>query len=64
MRSHNLGVVFEADNDSNFIETVINAHNDQNQLESWKVNVKSYIDKHSLENDIKPYVELIRCTQG
>ena len=64
VRSHNLGVVFEADNDSNFIETVINAHNDQNQLESWKVNVKSYIDKHSLESDIKPYVELIRCTQG
>ncbi|MDE0870868.1 MAG: glycosyltransferase [Flavobacteriales bacterium] len=63
VRNHNLGAVFEANNDREFIETVVSVWRSQDQYEAWKTNVNSYMEQHTLASDIQPYVELIRRAQ-
>lgn len=60
---YNLGVVFEADNDSSFIQAVQQAHSKKDLRATWVQNAKSYSSRLSLQQAITPYSGLIHKLQ-
>ena len=61
--THDLGAVFEANDDDDFIETVVRIQRTPDQCDLWRNNVHSYMRTHTLSDEIQPYVECIRQAQ-
>ena len=62
VRKHELGTVYEANNDDDFVKTVIRMHRSPNECDIWQRNALSYMDNHKLVDEIRRYEHRIRET--
>ncbi|MBV42276.1 MAG: hypothetical protein CL834_04515, partial [Crocinitomicaceae bacterium] len=53
--NNNLGVVFEADNDESFIQTMIDVHSRHEERGIWSRNALEFTKKHTLAKVVAPY---------
>lgn len=60
---YDLGVVFEADNDSSFIQAIQKVYLNEDLRANWVQNAKSYLSHLSLQKAVSPYSELIHKLQ-
>ena len=62
VRKNELGAVYEANNDDDFVKTVIRMHRSPNECDIWQRNALSYMDNHKLVDEIRRYEHRIRET--
>ena len=60
---YELGVVFEADKDSSFIQAIQQVYLNEGLRATWGQNAKSYLSELSLQKAVSPYSRLIHMLQ-
>ena len=60
---YELGVVFEADKDSSFIQAIQQVYSNEGLRATWGQNAKSYLSELSLQKAVSPYARLIHMLQ-